>query len=63
MGFTTSYQAMVKVKMREVGSSTPVPSGMPRLGTLSSGRPVRYDPYTERMLQYMGRPTRTLFST
>ena len=30
MGFTTSYQAMAKSSMREVGSSTPVPSRMPR---------------------------------
>ena len=27
MGFTTSYQAMAKASIREVGSSIPVPSG------------------------------------
>jgi len=45
MGFTTSYQAMVKASMREIGSSTPVPSRMPRrdtqFGATGPGRPTR----------------------
>ena len=41
MGFTTSYQAMAKPSMREVGSSTPVPSGMLSFGATG---PVR-SPY------------------